>query len=193
MKKKWLCVSVDESSGDHKFEAGKVYEETSTRSLYDGHYYWHRCECESGAEWLQANFPGLRFHEIPSNEWSIDEFKSGDIIVYDEGQKEMVMRDAGNGWDVRLTIDRNNGGFTGTYGKLSAIDFDEMTSPAFGKISKIYRPLYEGKIGKFSALNATHNVVWEKGLKLTMQEAATLLQFHFGSPVAIDQMEVYEF
>lgn len=183
---RWRCVEVGEEPDVHSFIAGHIYEEDENRNLHDGDFCWNKCECESAVEWLQKNC-GIRFVEVPDDNWKIDKFQSGDVIVYENEAKEYVVRGVCGMWDVRLPIVADKIGRD--YSDLHRLDENEMCSPAFGKIAKVYRPTEICYSSSFGNLELTHKLVWKRSKIITKQEALALLMEHLGVPVEIIEEE----
>lgn len=109
-----------------------------------------------------------------------EDFKTGDIIVYENGRREIVYLNTEQG-DLRCALRKDGTREDSSYAWLEHFKLTEMHSIAGGKASKILRAKYEGYVGCTKEVNdVTYKTVWERKQEvkeLTVAEISKLLGY----------------
>lgn len=143
---------------------------------------------DSGEAW-HGSLKGWKWNEVmieckveeeETDVFTYEDFKTGDIIVYENGRREIVYLKTEQG-DLRCALRKDGTREDSSYAWLGHFSTTEMYSIAGGKASKILRAKYEGYVGCTKEVNdATYKTVWERKQEvkeLTVAEISKLLGY----------------
>lgn len=120
------------------------------------------------------------YKEEESNMFKYEDFKTGDIILYESGRREIVYLNTENG-DLRCALCEDGMRKGNSFAWLGDFNLTDMCSIAGGKASKIMRAKYVGFVGYTTGINnENYRTVWERKnevKEMTVEEISKALGY----------------
>ena len=152
------------------------------RVLVEDHPHYPSSSRQSGTwSYLMDEYVVLEgYKEEENNMFKYEDFKTGDIILYESGRREIVYLNTENG-DLRCALCEDGMREGYSFARLGHFNLTGMCSIAGGKASKIMRAKYEGLVGYTTELNnENYRTVWERKnevKEMTVEEISKALGY----------------
>ena len=152
------------------------------RVLVEDHPHYPSSSRQSGTwSYLMGEYVVLEgYKEEENNMFKYEDFKTGDIILYESGRREIVYLNTEHG-DLRCALRDDGTRVDSSYAWLGHFNLTDMCSVAGGKVSKILRAKYVGYVGYTKEVTeAIYKTIWERKnevKEMTVEEISKALGY----------------